>query len=192
MRIIFLSLITLLSITIHAQNASGFGFKGGLNYNVNGSLYDSASDIVEKPDGNVGFHFGVFYKIGGKIFVKPELVYTNTKSNYSDGSFKMQKIDAPLLGGVRILKVLNVFAGPSFQFIINSDFENRNIENIENDITVGLNIGVGFSLKKIGIDLRYERGFSSNEATILDDNGINIGSIDTRPQQLILSLSYVL
>ncbi len=152
----------------------------------------SASDIVEKPDGNVGFHFGVFYKIGGKIFVKPELVYTNTKSNYSDGSFKMQKIDAPLLGGVRILKVLNVFAGPSFQFIINSDFENRNIENIENDITVGLNIGVGFSLKKIGIDLRYERGFSSNEATILDDNGINIGSIDTRPQQLILSLSYVL
>lgn len=193
MRFFFLSIVTLLfSIGIHAQNANGFGFKGGLNYNTNGNYYESAISAAENPDGNVGFHFGVFAKFGGFIFAKPELVYTITKSDYSDGTFKMQKIDAPLLGGVRLLKFLNVFAGPSFQYIIESDFDNKNIRDIENDITVGLNIGVGFSLKKIGIDLRYECGFSENEATIISDNGLNIGTLDTRQEQLILSLSFVL
>lgn len=193
MKAIYLCLLTFLAtITIHAQTANGFGFKGGLNYNSNGSYYESALSAAENPDSNVGFHFGVFAKFGGFLFAKPELVYTSTKSDYSDGTFKMHKIDAPLLGGVRLLKFLNVFAGPSFQYIIDSDFDNKNIDNIENDITVGLNIGVGFNLKKIGIDLRYERGFSKNEATIISDNGINIGTLDTRPEQLILSLSFVL
>lgn len=193
MRVIFLSIVTIFcGTTLYAQTANGFGFKGGLNYNTNGNYYESAISAAENPDGNVGFHFGVFAKFGGFIFAKPELVYTSTKSDYSNGTFKMQKIDAPLLGGVRILKFLNVFAGPSFQYLIDSEFDNRNIRNIENDITVGLNIGVGFSLKKIGIDLRYERGFSENEATIINDNGLNIGTLDTRPEQLILSLSFVL
>ena len=193
MRIIFFSIIAFFScFCLQGQTANGFGFKGGLNYNTNGNYFESAISAAENPDGNIGFHFGVFAKFGGFLFAKPELVFTSTKSDYEDGTFKMQKIDAPLLGGIRVLKFLNVFAGPSFQYIIDSDFDNRNIDNIENDITVGLNIGVGFSLKKIGIDLRYERGFSSNEATIISDNGINIGTLDTRPEQLILSLSFVL
>ncbi|OBX18697.1 MULTISPECIES: outer membrane beta-barrel protein [Bizionia] len=178
--------------TATAQTASGFGFKGGLNYNANGNYYESAVSAAEKPDRNVGYHFGLFYKAGGKIFAKPELVYTATKSKYNTGDFKMQKIDAPLLVGVRILKVLNVFAGPSLQYIIDSEFDGINIDSIENDFTVGLNFGVGFSLKKIGFDLRYERGFSDNEAVFATDNGLSIGRIDTRPDQLILSISLLL
>ncbi|WP_250432716.1 outer membrane beta-barrel protein [Hanstruepera flava] len=193
MKAIYLCLFTFfMAIGIHAQSANGFGFKGGLNYNSNGSYYESAISAAENPDGNVGYHFGVFAKFGGFLFAKPELVYTSTKSDYSDGTFKMQKIDAPLLAGVKLLEFLNVFAGPSFQYIIDSDFDNNDIRDIENDITVGLNIGVGFSLKKIGIDLRYERGFSNNEATIINDNNLNIGRLDTRPEQFILSLSLIL
>ena len=107
MKYLFLSLFTLclFSIDTQAQNTNGFGFKGGLNYNVSGSLYNSASDIVQKPDGNVGFHFGVFAKYGGFFFAKPELVYTNVSSTYDEGTFKMQKIDMPLLGGIRLIKI---------------------------------------------------------------------------------------
>ena len=74
---------------------------------------------------------------------------------------------------------------------IGSDFDNNNVEDL-NDFTVGLNVGVGVSFKKIGIDLRYERGFSENEATILNNNDINLGTIDTRVEQFILSISFVL
>ena len=50
------------------------------------------------------------------------------------------------------------------------------------------------NFNKIGLDLRYERGFNDNEATFINDNiGTSLGSrIDTRPDQLILSLSIAL
>lgn len=194
MKYLVLSLIVsfLFVGTATAQTASGFGFKGGLNYNANGDYYESAVSATEKPNRNVGYHFGVFYKTEGTIFVKPELVYTATKSDYDTGDFKMQKIDAPLLVGFRFLKVLNVFAGPSLQYIMDTEFDGINIDTIENDFTVGVNFGVGFSVRKIGFDLRYERGFSNNEATFVTNNGLSIGRIDTRPDQLILSISLLL
>jgi hypothetical protein len=192
---IYLSLVCFLCITFsQAQNKSGFGIKGGMNFNGNGDYFQSISSNAESPENNIGYHVGVFAKFGGMIFVKPELVYTNTSSDYSDGSFKMQKLDAPILAGLRFLKMFNVFAGPSFQYILDSKFDNNTIDNIENDFTVGLNFGVGVSFKSIGIDLRYERGFNENEATFLNNNvsPATESRIDTRPNQLILSLSLIL
>ncbi|EGV42447.1 PorT family protein [Bizionia argentinensis JUB59] len=178
--------------TASAQNEGGFGLKGGLNYDANGKFYESAVSAAEKPDRNLGYHFGLFYQTGGTIYLKPELVYTATKSDYNSGKFKMQKIDAPVLVGVRLIKFLNVFAGPSFQYILDSEFDGITIDEVKNDFTVGLNFGVGFSLNKIGIDLRYERGFSKNEGTFATNNGLNVGRIDMRPDQLILSISLAL
>ncbi|MFD2552627.1 outer membrane beta-barrel protein [Bizionia sediminis] len=181
-----------LTYSIQAQNAKGLGIKGGLNYSGNGNYYESAVSASEKPDRNLGFHFGAFYKTGGKFFVKPELVYTQTTSAYKQGDFKMQKLDAPLLVGMRIFKFANVFAGPALQYIIDSEFNKIAIKDIKNDFTVGLNVGVGVSFQKIGIDLRYERGLNKNEARFVTNNGLNTSRIDTRPDQLILSLSFSL
>ena len=64
-----------------------------------------------------------------------------------------------------------------------------NIDNIKNDFSIGLNFGIALNFENFGLDLRYERGFSENEATFLDNNGIEINDrLDTRPDQLILSL----
>lgn len=179
-----------------AQSGSGFGIRAGVNYNSNGDYYNSATTNYQKPDGNVGYHVGVFGKIGSKIYFKPELVYTATKSDYTNDSFTMQKLDAPLLVGVKIVGPLSVFAGPSLQYILDSKLGDVTIDNIEEDFSVGLNFGLGVSFKKIGIDLRYERGFSDNEATFINNNNntnINIGDrLDTRPDQLILSVSLML
>jgi len=176
----------------HAQTATGFGIKGGLNYNANGKYFESISDNSKNPDRNVGYHIGVFGKVGNQIYFKPELVYTSTKSDYDDDSFKMQKLDLPMLVGVKVLGPVSVFGGPSFQYILDTEFDGITIGDVENDFTVGLNFGIGLNLNKLGIDLRYERGFSDNEATFLDNNGINTNRIDTRPDQLILSLSLIL
>jgi hypothetical protein len=176
-----------------AQQGSGFGIKAGLNYNANGKYLEATETTYENPERNVGFHVGVFGKIDGKIFFKPELVYTKTKSDYDSDAFIMQKLDAPLLVGVKFLKFFNAFAGPSLQYILDTEFDGIAISEVENDFTVGLNFGFGVSFNSIGIDLRYERGFSENEATFISNNLLEaVDKIDTRPDQLILSLSILL
>ncbi|MCF7561746.1 PorT family protein [Sabulilitoribacter multivorans] len=175
-----------------AQTATGLGLKGGLNYNANGDYFESISSNAQNPDRNVGYHFGIFGKIGTHLFFKPELVYTSTKSDYNDDSFKMQKLDAPMLIGLKVLGPISVFGGPSFQYILDTEFDGITINDVENEFTVGLNFGIGLNLNKLGIDVRYERGFNNNEATFLGNNGISNSRLDTRPDQLILSLSLIL
>ena len=188
--IISTALLAVISLTSNAQNGTGFGIKGGLNYNANGDYFESISSNAQHPDRNIGYHLGFFGKIGDKVYFRPELVYTTTKSDYRSDDFKMKKLDAPMLVGFRVLGPLNVFGGPSFQYILDSDFDGISINDIESDFSVGLNFGIGFELEKIGIDLRYERGFNSNEANFINNNLNGVSSrLDTRPDQLILSLS---
>ena len=180
------------SILISAQSGSSYGIKGGLNYNANGDYFESISSTVDHPERNIGFHIGVFGKLGNRLYFRPELVFTSTKSDYDNSEFKMQKIDAPLLVGIKVLGPISLFAGPSFQYIINSEFDDISINTVDKDISVGLNFGAAINFKKFAVDVRYERGFSNNEAQFLNNNNIDISRLDTRPSQLILSLSVAL
>lgn len=187
----FILMIAIPTATI-AQTSQGIGLKAGLNYNANGDYFESISNNAQNPDRNVGYHIGLFGKIGNKVYFRPEVIYTSTKSDYDNDSFEMQKLDAPLLVGMKVLGPLSVFGGPSLQYILDSEFDGIAINDVESDFSVGLNFGIGLNFKKLGIDLRYERGFSDNEATFLGNNGINTNRLDTRPDQLILSLSLLL
>lgn len=187
-QLIVLVLLTTFS-TAFAQKGSTFGFKGGLNYNANGNLIESVESNAESPDRNIGYHFGIFGKLGYKIYFRPELLYTATKSDYNSGDFNMQKLDMPLLLGLKVLGPISAFGGPSLQYILDSEFADIDIQSIENDLSIGMNFGVALNLKKIAIDLRYERGFNKNEAQFLNNNDIDISKLDTRPDQLILGLS---
>ena len=175
---------------LHAQAGSGFGIKAGLNYNGNGDYFNSVEDAFENPDRNAGFHIGVYGKLGNRIYVRPELVYTSTTSGYDEGDLKIQKLDVPVLVGTKIIGPLHAFVGPSFQYILNSKFDDVTIDDIDNDFTVGFNLGAGVNLGKLGIDLRYERGFTENEISFINSNIVNVNDrVDTRPDQLILSFS---
>lgn len=190
---IILFFTALIPTTIMAQTSTGIGFKGGLNYNANGDYFESISDNAQHPDRNVGYHVGLFGKIGNRFYFKPEVMYTSTKSDYNDDTFEMQKIDAPMLFGVKVLGPISVFGGPAFQYILDTEFDGISINDIENEFSVGVNFGIGLNFNSVGIDIRYERGFSNNEATFINDNILNTrGRLDTRPDQLILSLSLLL
>ncbi|BFP42672.1 PorT family protein [Muricauda sp. SCSIO 64092] len=175
---------------LHAQAGSGFGIKAGLNYNGNGDYFNSVENAFENPDRNAGFHVGVYGKLGNRIYLRPELVYTSTTSGYDEGDLKIQKLDVPLLVGTKIIGPLHAFIGPSFQYILNSKFDDVTIDDIDNDLTLGFNLGAGVNLGKFGIDLRYERGFTENEISFINSNIVNVDDrVDTRPDQLILSFS---
>lgn len=188
-KLLVTTLILVTGLTF-AQNKANFGLKAGLNYNANGDYFESVSTNAETPDRNIGWHVGVYGQLGKRLYFRPELVYTNTKSDYNSNEFTMKKLDMPLLFGVKVLGPINVFGGPALQYILDTDFGNISINNVENDFTIGLNFGIGASFNKFGLDLRYERGLSENEATFVSNIGISDpGRLDTRPDQLILSLS---
>lgn len=180
-----------LSAYSYAQVGSKFGIKAGLNYNANGDYFESAGEAARNPDRNVGYHIGLFGQLGTRVYFRPELVYTSISSDYNSDDFKMQKLDFPLLLGAKLIGPLHVFAGPAFQYILNTKYDGITINDVQNDFTVGVNLGAGINLGMLGIDLRYERGFSDNEATFINTNitSVPTSRIDTRPDQLILSFS---
>ena len=193
---LLVAVFALIGATALAQSGSGFGIKAGLSYNKNGDLIssvgDGGQDIVEGAKGKAGYHFGFWGKLDfPKIYLRPELVYSKTKSSYDvegEGSqdYDISKLDMPVLLGYKLIGPLHIFAGPAFQYTLKNDLGDLEVEDVKNDFTVGLNAGVGVNLGNVGLDVRYERGFSENEAEIID---IPDGRVDSRPSQIIFALS---
>nr|WP_299340071.1 outer membrane beta-barrel protein [Allomuricauda sp.] len=196
---LLLAVLGLFGFTAIAQSGSGWGLKAGLSYNKNGDLIgsigDAAENITDGGEGNAGYHVGFWGKLDfPKIYLRPELIYTRTKSTYDiDGNssdYDVSKLDLPVLLGYKIIGPLHVFGGPAFQYTLSNDLDNVSVSDVENDFTVGLHIGAGVNLGRLGFDVRYERGFSENEAAFIGDNITDIsGRVDTRPSQVIFSLS---
>ncbi len=197
---LLMAVFALIGITAFAQKDSGFGIKAGLNYNQNGDLsfkqvQSAGEDLIAGSDGKVGFHVGVFGKLDlPKIYIRPELIYTSTKSSYDvDGGtndYDVSKLDLPVLLGYKIIGPLHIFAGPAFQYTLSNDLEDVELDDVKNDFTIGAHFGVGVNLGNIGLDVRYERGFSENEAEIIGGNIADIsGRVDSRPSQIIFGLS---
>jgi len=197
-RILILS-IAFLAIAFYANAQSGFGVKAGLSYNTNGELKEFINEtgtiIDNKGNGKSGYNFGIYGKLGlGPIFLRPELVYTKTTSEYSlnsvDIDYKIAKLDMPILVGMKLIGPLSIFAGPAFQYILNNDLKGIEFESIKNDFSIGLNVGASIEIGRLGLDVRYERGFSENEANFAGA-GPNLSyRLDSRPKQLIFNVSY--
>lgn len=201
MRKLIIAVLLLSGITAFGQS-SHFGIKGGLNYGSTGDL-SSINDRPISGDNKIGYHFGVLGHLEfSGIFFQPEVVYTRLTTEY-DGSnsggaradYAFSKLDIPLLVGLEILGPLNIKAGPSFQVVLNNDLEGGGvaIQDPENTFTVGYQLGVGISLGQLGFDFRYEGSFQDNDAQSVvqvNDGTVAGFTIDSRPSQWILSLSY--
>jgi len=199
---LFLAVFALVSIAASAQKDSGFGIKAGLNYNQNGDLIgsveSSGQNILEGSSGRAGFHIGFFGKLDlGVLYIRPELIYTNTTSSYNVGNseldYKISKIDLPVLVGFSVIGPLKIFVGPAFQYTLNNDLDGLDgltIENVKNDFSIGYHAGLGVNIGKLGLDVRYEGAFSENQANLIGNNIADIsGRVDSRPSQIIFGVS---
>ena len=189
-----LTFLALLSTTL-LQAQFEFGVKGGLNYDSLGDVdYTDISATDLSAGSKTGYHIGAYGKIDLLLFyLRPEIQFTNINSGFADKNIGLSKIEAPILLGYKILGPLSVFAGPSFQYILNEDVEGTTFTDIEENFTVGLQIGTRISFGRLGLGVRYERGFTDNDVRILGTNGVDVeGRIDARPNQFIISASYEL
>jgi hypothetical protein len=177
-----------------------FGIKGGVNYNSE-SIKEVTQDVFDGAKSKTGYHAGIWLRfkipvIG--LYIRPELVYTNLENSVSytnpigeinSAIHSFQKIDIPVLLGKKIFGIGNVYIGPSFQYILNQDFSISDIQDVKGDgFTVGLQFGGGIEIGKLGIDVRWERGFNDIESTFLD-NSTTI-EFNTRVNQIIIGISY--
>lgn len=178
-----------------------FGVKAGINYNSE-SIKNVSEDVFEGAESKTGYHAGIWLRFKIPVigfYIRPELVYTNLendvlyKSTNNLTSYSFQKIDIPVLLGKRFFGVGTVFAGPSFQYILNSDFSFNDISSVDADgFTVGLQFGAGIELGNLGIDVRWERGFNDVESLFLNTSTNTNITFDTRVNQIIIGLSYQL
>ena len=179
-----------------------FGLKAGINYNNNGNLTLSnvVNNAVEGADAKSGYHMGIWLRAKVPVlgvYIRPELVYTQVKSQYnyksSNTSYDFKKIDIPVLFGKKVFGFGNVFIGPSFQYVLSSDFGFNSVSEVSIDkFSLGLQSGFGVEFGKFGIDVRWERGLSKTEAFFLNATDTSNFSIDNRTNQIILGLSYKL
>ena len=190
----FITLFSLLcsAFAVNAQSSgqgSNWGLRGGLNYNSNGELLSEVSDLPKNAKSNAGFHLGVYKKIDFLgFFLRPELVYTETTSSYNGDDLSLSKIDLPFNLGSGFIGPTYIFAGPSLQYVLSSEFADVATASSLKDISVGANFGVGLSLNKINIDLRYERGLTEKEMRFVTQKVYQEARIDSRQDQLILSV----
>ncbi|MDO9260523.1 MAG: outer membrane beta-barrel protein [Flavobacteriaceae bacterium] len=204
MKKVILSIFLFVTLIFNANAQLDFGLKGGLNYDFSGDINDlgtniqsSADDIKHGADSKMGYHMGVWFKVKFlNIFLRPELVYTQTEKQYditSLESIKTKKIDVPVVLGTKILGPLYVFGGPSFQYILENDFSIKTSEVDIDEFTVGLNLGAGVEIGKLGLEIRWEKGITQDEkAKIITNLSTQNFEIDNRPNQIIFSLNYKL
>ncbi|MGB0837956.1 MAG: porin family protein [Flavobacteriaceae bacterium] len=206
MKKIILGLLISIASINYASAQIDFGIKGGLNYNQTGditfeSVESTAYDIISGAEAKTGYHLGLWSRFKIPIlglYLRPELVYTATKTEYTQvegsGEYDLQKLDIPVLVGVKMLKLITLSVGPSFQYIINSEVSaQEQWEQLDSDdFSVGMQFGAGLEFGKLGLDLRYEKGLSQSSSEFIQSSlGVDeMISVDNRSNQWIISLQY--
>ncbi len=186
--IVFLMMM-LSGLSAQAQQGSGFGFKGGLNYNTSGKYFRDAGQIFTKPGENMGYHLGIFFQLSSyDIALRPELIYTKSQFETDLGSVAYQKVDFPVLVKMRFFQIIGFSIGPSLHYTFEENFSlPENFEKTD-PFALGFQMGLGVNLGPVGLDLRFER--EMNERKYSFDNVV--GKEDYKNQQLILGLSFMI
>ncbi len=203
MKKIIFGCFLLFLVTQQSQAQLQFGVKAGINYNSD-SFESVSDDVLNGAKTKTGIHTGVWLRAKLPVigfYIRPELMYTelNNSVNYDSDfavprntNFKFRKIDVPVLIGKKFLGIGNVFAGPSFQYILSSDFELNDLKEVSTEnFSLGIQLGGGVELGRLGFDIRWERGLSKTE-TVFVDNTINDTNFnfDKRVSQIIFGISY--
>ena len=193
MKQLFLLLATSVALTANAQLLE-FGVLGGANFpNLKIDGGSGISDI--NIETGTGFHVGAMARINlVVIFVQPELIYTQTKTNYSfkaDGlqqatsTYQVQRLDIPVPVGLKLGPV-GLFVGPVAGFNISSP------DDIFNDsyksATWGYQAGANVKFLGFLIEAKYEGAFS-DQATSATVGGQSF-PMDTRQPMYIISAGY--
>ena len=184
-------IILLISFNLFSQFE--YGVKGGINFNSNINL----NAEIESIDNAIN----IFESLGN-FFIRPELTYSKIKNSYNIPyvlvktenivtEFSQNKIDIPVMLGYKFYNLINIFAGPRFEYIEKVEFESLKIDDLKNKFKTGLQYGIGVKFGNIEVDVRAERSFTKNEIKFMENQiGEKNQYISTQGKLYLLGVSY--
>jgi hypothetical protein len=197
-----------LIISLSAFSQFEYGLKGGISFNSNlniNSKIESIDNSINIFESRNGQHIGVFLKLSiSDFYIRPEIIYSKIKNSYDIPyvlvrtenivtDFNQHKIDVPVMLGYKVFGLVNLFAGPRFEFIKNVSYDNIDLNDLKNQYTLGLQYGIGLKFGKFEIELRAERGFSENEINFMENKAeIKNQYITSQGRLYLLGVSYYL
>ena len=159
-----------------AQAQIDFGIKGGLNSQISRpddiiiGNPDTASFNLGVDDVKFGTQFGVWVRLGNKVFLQPELIFNSNRTDFKFGESSVsevvkteryQYLDMPVLAGFSLGPLL-VHGGPVGHYFLNSQSELTDIDGYKarfRQFTWGWLAGVTIGKGRVSADLRYEGNF---------------------------------
>lgn len=175
-----------------------FGQKNGvgLKFGLSSTQVDFQSDQFLPSEAQLGYHLGVFARLGGVgFFVQPEVLFTQTSGSFilelpnqnSSTTYEanFNRLDVPVMAGFRMFRIFRLMAGPIATYSINSTLKEvgSTFENIDfKKATLGYQTGVGIDLGNLSVEGKYEGGLSKFT------DGIGSYAADNRVNQWVLSV----
>ena len=212
-KLLLLIVLALTAISFASAQEYGFGVRGGINTYSIGNIVTVGSagpppGLIFKPNKDIGYQFGgYFFAKFGKFYIKPELNYMSSQNHYDfpirKSKWTTSRINIPVLFMFDLFESVSVYAGPSFNFQGDTTIEGVQQTSYTTGTpgpdlkksAFGINIGIMYRYKRLGIDLRYEMGQGKTdqerEDFINSAFGINLTDLKSyQPNVLSLSLSY--
>lgn len=186
-KLLFFLTALLMTGAVNAQFS--FGPKIGVNLSQVTTNISTINDEMK-----TGLQIGAFARIGSKVYLQPELLYSTRGVKFSNvpvGSptdISLKSIDVPLMVGTRIinLKVANVrlMAGPVASFVINKsvDYNGAAIATKQmsiKDASWKAQFGAGVDVLMFSLDVRYSYDLNSTMDQQIKDfnwekNSVNV------------------
>lgn len=197
--------LTIFAIFIYSASFSQ-AFMIGPRAGVSSSKLQVEDNVneVKEGDASFGFHAGLFTRFSSStLYVQPEVLFTSNrgKIEFKDAAgdqivneYTFNKIDVPVMVGLKFLDVFRVQAGPVASLLLKADAKEGGVEsdvkeNYKN-ATLGYQAGIGFDISNIIIDFKYE----GNLSKFGDKVGFDGATLDTdiRNNQWLLSIGLTL
>ena len=171
-----------------------YGLKGGLNFGSSGDIVVVTDQLQKEGDltSKTGYHLGAYSEVYFLMFyLRPEFQYTKLSSQFEDDLIDNERIELPLSIGYSILGPISLFLGPIVYYNLSQKANELKLEKIQNTTSLGLHIGARLKLGALGVDVRYEKGFSTTETKLLSLAGIPVsGQIVSQKDQFTLGVSF--
>jgi hypothetical protein len=188
-------------VAASAQNFQ-FGLKlggGSAKVNLSGTTSAQGTEVIP-ADAQVSFHGGAFARLGGnqRFFVQPEIYFSSIGSQAIFRSttagqvreevenYRLNRIDLPVLGGLRIGK-LRLMVGP---VLSTSATSSTTVQDKINTATFGFQAGAGLTFGKLNLDARYEGGLSNFSESLTVPVINRQFATDQRLTQFLVSVGY--
>lgn len=189
---LFILLIIVFITKLNVSQAQfTLGIRGGINFSQlkTDSQQSVGVNIQQSLDTKTGYVGGIFARIGTKIFIQPELIFSakggsinvlpQNGTTSQTVAIEYNNLDIPLLLGFKF-GPLRLNAGPVASFKISDKGLNDELKKYSSNVgesfknaSYGYQAGAGVDIGSFCLDLRYEGSLSDISSGDFKDNLMN-------------------